>query len=127
MLHINEDDKGKLISINDLVSAVPFAVKRFMAITDVPNGETRGNHAHKENHQLLLCFNGRIVVETEHKNDEGNFVSTTHEISSGDFLYMPPLTWASQTYYDDAVLHVLCSKKYDEGDYVRDYEEFKEL
>ena len=40
---------------------------------------------------------------------------------------MPSMTWGEQTYYEEAVLHVLCSKKYNEDDYVRDYEEFKEL
>lgn len=127
MLHINENDKGKLISINDLIASVPFTVKRFMEITSVPDGETRGNHAHRENKQLLLCFQGRVIVETECKNNEGSFEEETHELDAGDFLYMPPLTWANQTYYDNAVLHVLCSKSYDEEDYVRDYEEFKQL
>jgi len=126
MLNINEDNRGRLISMNDLVASVPFDVKRFMEITNVPNGETRGYHAHKENEQLLLCFGGHITVRTEKKDPQGQIVEQTHELEQGDFLYMPPLTWGEQTYYDNAVLHVLCSKKFDEQDYIRGYEQFKE-
>lgn len=127
MLKINEDERGRLISVNDLIENVPFSVKRFMEISNVPNGETRGYHAHRENEQLLLCFAGSVTVRTETKVSGGEIVEQTHELEQGDFLYMPPLTWGEQTYYGDAILHVLCSKKYDEEDYVRDYEEFKEL
>ena len=127
MLQINEDDRGQLISINDLISDVPFTVKRFMEISGVPDGETRGYHAHKTNEQLLLCFNGRVVIRTVTKNEQGELQEQSHELIKGDFLYMPAMTWGEQTYFEEAVLHVLCSKKYDEDDYVRNYEEFKEL
>ena len=127
MLNINKDDRGNLISINDLITSVPFTVKRFMDISNVPNGQTRGYHAHKTNKQFLLCFSGRVVVRTIAKDEQGVLVDESHELNEGDFLYMPEMTWGEQTYYDNAVLHVLCSKKYDEEDYVRDYEEFKEL
>jgi len=127
MLRINEDSRGRLISINDLIEDVPFTVKRFMEISGVPEGETRGYHAHKTNEQLLLCFNGRVIVKTALKDESGELVEQQQELSQGDFLYMPPMTWGEQTYYEDAVLHVLCSRKYDEEDYLRDYEEFKEL
>lgn len=127
MLKINEDERGRLISLNDLVSNIPFTVKRFMEISNVPDGETRGYHAHKTNHQFLLCFNGRVSVKTIVKNESGGLVEQSHEICQGDFLYMPPMTWGEQTYHEEAVLHVLCSNKYDEDDYVRNYEEFKEL
>jgi len=127
MLNINEDERGKLISMNDLVSNIPFTVKRFMEISHVPEGETRGYHAHKTNDQFLLCFNGQVIAKTIRKNESGELVEQAHELNEGDFLYMPAKTWGEQTYSDDAVLHVLCSNKYNEDDYVRDYEEFKEL
>lgn len=126
MLKVNEDKRGKLVALNDVVRDVPFMAKRLMEISSVPEGETRGYHAHKENEQLLLCFGGRVVVRTEKKNEQGEIVSQSHELNEGDFLYMPPLTWAEQTYYNSAVLHVLCSKKYNEEDYIRNYEEFKQ-
>ena len=127
MLSINKDERGKLISINDLLESIPFPVKRFMDISNVPDGETRGYHAHKTNKQFILCFRGRVVVRTVNKNEQGELVDESHELNEGDFLYTPEMTWGEQTYYDDAILHVLCAKKYDEEDYVRDYEEFKGL
>jgi len=127
MLNINKDERGNLISINDLIESIPFTVKRFMDISNVPDGQTRGYHAHKTNKQFLLCFRGRVVVRTVNKDEQGVLVDESHELNEGDFLYMPEMTWGEQTYYEDAILHVLCSKKYNEEDYVRDYEEFKEL
>ena len=127
MLKINYDHRGRLISINDLIRDVPFNIRRFMMIDRVPNGETRGFHAHKTNEQILLCFNGRIGVRTVIKNEAGELVEQNQELKDGDFIYMPAMTWAEQTYYDNAIANVLCSKKYDEEDYIRDYEEFKEL
>ena len=124
MLKINEDERGKLVSVNDIISEVPFAVKRFMEISKVPDGQTRGYHAHKTNKQLLLCFDGKVEVRTVIKNDQGGLEDQQHVLEQGDVLYMPPMTWGEQTYYDNAILHVLCSKKYDEEDYVRDYNEF---
>ena len=125
MLHINKDKRGRLISINDILNQIPFRVKRFMHISDVPEGETRGYHAHRTNEQLLLCFSGEVSGKTINKNSQGELEEKIHELKTGDFLYMPPMTWGEQTYHNDAVLHVLCSKKYNEDDYVRDYEEFK--
>jgi len=127
MLKINRNKKGSLVSMNDIVQSVPFFVNRFMHISDVPDGETRGKHAHKTNRQLLLCFQGRVEVKTIIKDESGQFIEENHELNAGDFLYMPEITWGEQTYFDNAILHVLCSKKYNEEDYVRDYEEFKEL
>jgi len=126
MLSINVDSRGKLVSMNDLIADVPFTVKRFMEISNVPEGETRGYHAHKTNEQLLLCFQGNVEVKTKIKNEAGSIVEQDHSLEEGDYLYMPAMTWAEQTYTNDAILHVLCSKKYDEEDYVRDYEDFKQ-
>jgi len=126
MLKINADKRGKLISINDILNDIPFAVKRLMHISDVPNGETRGYHAHKQNKQLLMCFSGRVEVKTVEKDDSGNLIEQNHVLNEGDFLYTPEMTWGEQTYYNNAVLNVLCSEKYNEEDYIRDYEQFKQ-
>ncbi|SVB74467.1 uncharacterized protein METZ01_LOCUS227321, partial [marine metagenome] len=50
------------MSLNDFRD-IPFIVKRLFYITDVPNQETRGFHAHRKNQQYLICLDGRIVVE----------------------------------------------------------------
>ena len=126
MLKINSNKNGKLIAINDIINDIPFIVKRMMHISDVPNGETRGRHAHKENKQLLICFSGRVEVKTVEKDATGSLIETNHVLEPGDFLYTPEMTWGEQTYYDNAILNVLCSEKYKEEDYIRDYEQFKQ-
>ena len=96
-----------------------------MYIYDVPNGETRGYHAHKTNSQIFMCMKGKANIKTITKNVTGELIEKEHYLSEGEHLIMPPMTWGEQTYFDDAVALVLCSKEYDERDYVRDYEQFK--
>ena len=74
MLQVNLDKRGKLIAINDVLNDVPFPIKRFMEISSVPEGETRGYHAHKTNEQLLLCFAGRIIIKTEKRDQSGQII-----------------------------------------------------
>jgi len=126
MLKINRNKRGKLASINDMLNDIPFIVKRMMHISDVPDGETRGYHAHKNNKQILMCFSGRVEVKTVVKDSAGSLVEEQHVLTEGDFLYTPEMTWGEQTYYDNAILNVLCSEKYKEEDYIRDYEQFKQ-
>lgn len=121
MLNVNKDERGTLVAMN--FGTVPFTVKRFMYIHGVPKNTKRGAHAHRTGHQLIVCLKGTIKVETE--NTSG--VKKTHKLTANKELFMPALTWAEQTYSAQGVVLVLCSKEYDEGDYIRDYEEFKKL
>ncbi len=124
MLTINESSRGKLIAINDF-SALPFVPQRFMYIHDVPNKETRGFHAHKTNTQFLICLQGRIIIKTITTNHNTGLEETAYELRANEYILMPSMTWGEQTYFDNASALVLCSKEYDEQDYIRDYEEFK--
>ena len=89
MLSINVDNRGKLVSMNDLIESVPFTIKRFMDISNVPNGQTRGYHAHRTNKQFLLCFSGRVVVRTVSKDEHGGLVDESHELNEGDLFLFP--------------------------------------
>lgn len=124
MLKINRDKRGGLISLNNFAS-LPFVPKRFMYIYNVPDGETRGYHAHKTNCQIFMCMKGKTTLKTITKNGTVEFIRQERSLSEGEHLIMPPMTWGEQTYFDDAVALVLCSKEYDERDYIRDYEQFK--
>jgi len=125
MLTINKDDRGILIAINDL-HELPFEAKRIMFIGETPEKQERGFHAHKENFQILLCLTGRILLKTIYKNSNQELEERVYELSGGEHQIMPPMTWGEQTYYKDSSALVICSKKYDEKDYIRDYEEFKQ-
>ncbi len=117
------DMRGSLIAV-EFGGDLPFAPSRYFSVYDVPSAEVRGEHAHRVCHQLLVCVHGSLVVLIDDglRRDE---VVLDHP---GVALYIPPMVWGSQFGYSpDAVLTVLASHPYDAADYVRDYEEFRDL
>lgn len=103
---------------------LPFSVERYFLVYAVPNRQVRGEHAHRELHQLLVCVRGECRVAV----DDG---STRGEITldqPGFGVHLPPMVWGTQyDYSEDAVLLVLGSAPYDTDDYIRDYDEFTAL
>ena len=103
---------------------IPFAVKRIFYIYDIPGGEDRGAHAHKECHQFLIAASGSFEIEM----DDG-FVIRTVMLNRPYFgLHIPPGIWAAEKGFSSgAICLVLDSHKYDHNDYIRDYNVFKLL
>jgi UDP-2-acetamido-3-amino-2,3-dideoxy-glucuronate N-acetyltransferase len=116
------DSRGELV-VGELSQGLPFIVERFFYISQVPEGEPRGIHAHKECHQFLVCLTGQVKAMV----DDGESREVVTLRNDGTGLHMPPLTWGAQyDYSDDAVLLVLASHRYDPADYIHDYDEFLE-
>jgi UDP-2-acetamido-3-amino-2,3-dideoxy-glucuronate N-acetyltransferase len=117
------DMRGSL-SVGEFERDIPFAVKRYFLVFDVPSEKTRGEHAHRTCHQFLLCVKGSCAVVV----DDGT-ARTEVLLDAPDLgLHLPPMTWGIQYKYSaDAVLLVFTSDYYDPGDYVRDYAEFMAL
>lgn len=114
------DQRGSL-TVGELPLTLPFEVKRFFYVANVPQGEPRGIHAHKECHQFLVCVAGSVSAMV----DDGEHREVYTLSNDGHGLYMPPMTWGSQyDYSDDAVLLVLASHEYDADDYIHDFVEF---
>lgn len=102
---------------------IPFEVKRVFYIYDIPGGEDRGAHAHRECHQFLVAVSGSFEVEM----DDGKTAKTVSLNRPYYGLHVPPGIWAREKGFSTgAVCLVLASQKYDEEDYIRDYELFKE-
>jgi hypothetical protein len=99
----------------------PSGIKRCFWISKVKKGETRGNHAHYQESQVIVCLHGvlKIMVTTM----DGEVLYFTLE-SSSIGLYVPPLNWMSVSFSEDAILLGLCDKVFSEGDYIRDKEDF---
>lgn len=118
-----EDLRGNL-SVGELGRDVPFDVKRYFLVYDVPSMEIRGEHAHRECHQFLIAVKGSVhVVADDGRNREEIVLDRP-----GLGLHLPPMTWGIQYRYSpDAVLLVLASHHYDAADYIRDHDEFLAL
>jgi UDP-2-acetamido-3-amino-2,3-dideoxy-glucuronate N-acetyltransferase len=87
----------------------------------VPGTDVRGEHAHRQCHQFLVCARGAISVVV----DDGVRMQEIRLDRPNLGVYVPPLVWAVQyKYTSDALLLVLASAPYDPADYIRDYEEF---
>lgn len=100
---------------------VPFDVKRVFYLYDVPTGESRGAHAHREQHQFLICLSGSFDVEL----DDGRTRTSVHLNRPWKGLHIPPMIWAAEVNFDaHSVCLVLASDVYDEADYIRSYDDF---
>ncbi len=99
---------------------VPFDVRRVFTVS-AGKGDVRGDHAHKQCTQLLVCVAGKIRVTC----DDGAQVTEYFLDSTGIGLLVPPGLWATEEYVaDDAVLMVLCDRGYEAEDYIRNRNDF---
>ncbi len=117
------DLRGRL-TFGEYDQHLPFVPKRYFVIYDVPSREVRGEHAHRAQHQVLICLKGSCAVILDDGRNREEVVLDQPEVG----LYIPPMVWALQyKYTPDAILLVLASDVYSAEDYIRDYEEFIEL
>jgi acetyltransferase-like isoleucine patch superfamily enzyme/dTDP-4-dehydrorhamnose 3,5-epimerase-like enzyme len=115
-----QDLRGNL-SFAEYEKDLPFIAKRCFWVFDVPSKDVRGEHAHKECHQFLICVSGNVTVML----DDGSKRVEIKLDSPSLGLHIPPGVWGVQYKYSaNAVLVVLASHIYDAEDYIRDYSEF---
>jgi len=114
------DLRGNL-TVGEFEREVPFEPKRYFLVLDVPTAETRGEHAHRQCKQFLICVKGSCSVVADNGHIREEFVLDAPYKG----LYLPPMVWGIQYKYSpDAVLLVFTSHYYDAADYIRDYNEF---
>lgn len=102
---------------------LPFIPKRFFLVLDVPSKDVRGEHAHRECHQFLICVKGSCSVVVDNGKNRAEILLDRPNFG----LHIPPMIWATEYKYSpDAVLMVLASDIYLADDYIRNYEEFLE-
>lgn len=103
---------------------VPFHTQRVFYLYDIPGGESRGAHAHKECHQFLIAASGSFEILLDDGINK-RLVSLNRPYFG---LHIPPKIWASELNFSSgAICLVLASHKYNENDYIRDYSEFINL
>ena len=113
------DNRGYLSVIEGGMD-IPFEIKRIYYLYRVPEA-ARGAHAHKQLQQLLIATSGSVDVTL----DDGKEKKTFHLDRPWKGLLVVPGLWRDlDNFSGGTVLMCLASKKYDEGDYIRDYDEF---
>lgn len=117
------DLRGNL-TVGEFGRTAPFEPKRYFIVFGVPNAEVRGEHAHRECQQFLICTHGQCSVLADDGQNREEFLLDDPSLG----LYLPPLTWGVQyKYSSDAVLLVFASHYYDSAEYIRSYQEFRTL
>ena len=120
---VHTDLRGNLTAC-DFREHMPFVPRRFFTVYNVPGKDVRGEHAHRQCHQLLVCMHGSLWILL----DDGQQREEIQLDNPSLGLYIPPMVWSVQyRYSQDGVLLVLASDPYDPADYIRDYEEFLQL
>lgn len=114
------DVEGNLTYIYENVH-VPFPINRVFYSYDIPGGEDRGAHAHKECHQFIIAASGAFEVVL----DDGVNKRTVQLNRPFWGLHVPPGIWASeQGFSSGSICLVLASHGYSEDDYIRNYDDF---
>ena len=115
------DPRGNL-SFAEQCNHVPFKIERCYWLYDVPGGESRGGHAYKENYELIVALSGSFDVIL----DDGQERKTYSLNRSYSGLYVPKGLWREMNNFStNSFALIFASTKYDEKDYVRNYDEFK--
>ena len=118
----HSDRKGDISVVENGVT-IPFDTKRIYYLYDVPGGVSRGGHAHKGLYQLIFAISGSFTVTL----DDGNVKRTFTLNRPYQGLLVKPGIWRElDDFSSGSVCLVLASEKYDEADYIREYEKFLE-
>ena len=114
------DLRGSL-TFAEFDKSLPFIPQRYFLVFDVPSKDVRGEHAHYQCHQFLVCIKGNCSVVVDDGRNRAEVLLNRPNLG----LHIPPLVWATEyKYSQDAVLLVLASDIYKVEDYIRDYDLF---
>jgi uncharacterized RmlC-like cupin family protein len=113
---------GHITATNNAIE-IPFDIKRVFYLYDIPGGESRGAHAHKECHQFLIAASGSFEVLM----DDGKTKKQIQLNRPYMGLHIPPGIWAAEVNFSSgSICLVLASEKFNEQDYIRDYKQYLE-
>jgi uncharacterized RmlC-like cupin family protein len=119
-LPVVADPQGNL-AFAEAEEHVPFAVARVYYVYDIPVSARRGGHAHSELEQVVFCLAGAMEMVVDDGRDRRTFrLEDPHE-----GLYLPPMVWQDiGGFAEQTVYMVLASARYDESEYIRDYDAY---
>lgn len=109
------------LTVLESLKNVKFDIKRIYYLYDIPGGEERGGHAHKELQQLIIAAGGSFDVVLEDGIERKEF----HLDRPYSGLQIVPGIWRElKNFSSGAICLVLASTEYNESDYIRDHEDF---
>ncbi|OYZ76252.1 MAG: hypothetical protein B7X88_21775 [Polaromonas sp. 17-63-33] len=115
-----DDIRGSL-TVGEVPTEVPFPPSRYFAVFGVPSIGLRGEHAHKQCQQFLICLHGSCRVLLDDGDRRCEVFLDRPDIG----VFMPEMIWGTQYQYSsDAVLLVFASRPYEADDYLRTYDDF---
>ena len=118
-----EDSRGT-ITVGEVDKEIRFNPKRIFFVRPQSDEQVRGGHAHRISWQMLIVVKGTCVVTL----DDGENRQDTILKSSKIALTIPPGLWSSQVYTTkDTLIMVASDMVFDESDYIRDYQSFKDF
>lgn len=116
-------DNGRLSVMENLATA-PFSIRRVYYLYDLPAGAERGGHSHVFTHEIALPLNGSFDVVV----DDGKQTKRVSLNRPDCGLLLPAGIWRTlDNFSSGSICLVLASEKYEESDYVRNYDDFKRL
>jgi hypothetical protein len=114
------DARGAL-TVGEVPTEVPFYPARYFVVFDVPSTELRGEHAHRQCEQFLMCLHGSVRIVLDDGTDRCEVTLDRPDMG----VFMPTMIWGTQYQYTaDAVMLVFASRPYEAEDYIRSYDEF---
>jgi oxalate decarboxylase/phosphoglucose isomerase-like protein (cupin superfamily) len=115
--------KGNLTPIEGATD-VPFDIARVYYLYDVPGGEVRGGHAHRNIHQVIIAASGSFDVVLDDGVKRARYMLNRSYYG----LYVPKMVWRElDNFSSGSVCLVLASDHYEEADYIRDLHQFREV
>ena len=119
-LNTIKNRSGNISIIEDDIN-LPFNTKRIFYLYDIPAGENRGAHAHKECHQFIIAASGSFEIML-HDGKNKKIVTLNRPFYG---LHIPPGIWAQELNFSSgAICLVMASELYSESDYIRDFNDF---
>lgn len=116
------DPRGNL-TVAEGLKDVPFEAKRVYWTYDVPSGESRGGHAHRRCEEFIVAVSGSFDVTL----DDGRDRRTFHLNHPYQGLYVGTGIWRTlDDFSSGAVCLVLASERFEEEDYIREYDDYTE-
>ena len=116
------DEKRGTLTFMENDVHIPFSAKRVFWIQDVPEGETRGGHAHRTCHEAVFALKGKFSITVDDGTMHGSLVLDSQDKG----LLIPAGVWCSlEDFSSDSLCLVVASQEYDEYGYINDYEQFK--